>query len=381
MAEKRDYYDILEINKNATENEIKSAYRKLAKKYHPDNKETGDAEKFKECSEAYSVLSDSNKRKTYDQFGHAAFDQTAGGSNPFAGSGFEGFNFNGGDFSDLNDIFASMFGFGGGSSSRRSKSGPTRGEDTLMRIKISFMDAVLGTTLDLPISYDETCEFCNGTGAKDGVAYDTCPECHGQGVVLTQQRSIFGIIQSQTTCSRCQGKGKIIKENCKHCNGKGYNFTKKKIEVKIPQGINNQQQIRIAGKGNRGMNGGPNGDLYIEVLVADHKNFTRDGNDIHLTIPVDFIDVCLGTTITVPTVYGEVEMKIPAGTQSTQVFKLRNKGVKDLRSSFHGDQFVHLNVKTPTDLNKEQKNALKMFKEASDTKESIFDKFRNAFRK
>jgi len=381
MAENKDYYETLGVDKNASDDDIKSAYRKLAKKYHPDNKETGNAEKFKTCTEAYSVLSDPNKRKTYDQFGSAAFDQTAGGANPFSGTGFEGFNFNGGDFGDLNDILSSMFGFGGGSSRSSRRGGSSRGDDTLMRIKISFVDAALGTTINLPINYDETCEHCHGTGAKDGTAYETCPECRGQGVVLMQQRSIFGIIQTQQACPRCHGTGKIIKEICPYCNGKGYNRVKKTIEVKIPAGINNGQQIRVQGKGNRGSNGGSNGDLYLEIVVSPHNSFERDGNDIHLTVPIDFIDVCVGNVLTVPTLYGDVEMKVPAGTQPNQVFKIRGKGVKDLRSDDYGDEFVHLNVKTPTDLNREQKAALQAFKEASKGNDSWFDNFKKAFKK
>jgi chaperone protein DnaJ len=382
MAEKKDYYNVLGVDKTATDDEIKSAFRTLAKKYHPDNKETGDAEKFKECTEAYSVLSDPEKRKTYDQFGSAAFDQTAGGSNPFSGSGFEGFNFNGGDFGDLNDILNSMFGFGGGSSSRsRTRNGSSRGEDTMMRIKISFVDAALGTTISLPITYDEQCEHCHGTGAKDGTAYEKCPDCGGQGVVLTQQRSIFGIIQSQMACPRCHGTGRIIRETCPYCNGNGYTRVKKTIDVKIPAGINNGQQIRVAGKGNRGSNGGNNGDLYLEIIVSSHDNFEREGNDIHLTVPIDFIDICLGVTLTIPTLYGDVEMKIPAGTQPNQVFKIKNKGVKDVRGSNYGDEFVHLNVKTPTNLNRDQKDALEKFKAASNSNESWFNKFKKAFKK
>ena len=382
MAENKDYYQTLGLDKNASDDEVKSAYRKLAKMYHPDNKETGDAEKFKACTEAYSVLSDPDKRKTYDQFGSAAFDQTAGGANPFSGTGFEGFNFNGGDFGDLNDILNSMFGFGGGSSSRgHSRNNASRGDDNIMRIKISFVDAALGTTISLPINYDEPCEHCHGTGAKDGTAYETCPDCNGQGVVLMQQRSIFGIIQTQQPCPRCHGTGRIIKETCSYCGGKGYNRIKKTIDVKIPAGINNGQQIRIASKGSRGNNGGPNGDLYLEIIVSPHNNFERDGNDIHLTIPVDFIDVCLGTSLTIPTLYGDVEMKIPAGTQPNQVFKIKGKGVKDLRGNNYGDEFVQLNVKTPTDLNKDQKMALQAFKDACRGKDSWFDNFKKAFRK
>lgn len=381
MAEKRDYYEVLGVNKTASDDEIKSAYRKLAHKYHPDNKETGDAEKFKECSEAYSVLSDPQKRKTYDQFGSAAFDQTAGGANPFAGSGFEGFNFNSGDFTDLNDILSSMFGFGGRRTRTSQAAGKVRGDDSLMRIKISFLDACLGTTIDLPITYDEPCEHCNGTGADNGTAFETCPDCNGRGVVVTQQRTIFGLMQSQSACPRCHGTGKIITKSCSFCGGKGYSKVKKTIQVKIPQGINNGQQIRIAGKGGRGANGGPNGDLYLEMVVAPHAYFEREGDDIHLTVPIDFIDVCLGTTVNVPTIYGDVEMKIPAGTQPNQIFKLRGKGVKNVRSSSYGDEFVHINVKTPTELNREQKAALQTFKDASKGRESWIDKFKRAFKK
>jgi len=382
MASKKDYYEVLGVEKTASDDEIKSAYRKLAHKYHPDNKETGDADKFKECSEAYSVLSDPSKRKTYDQFGQAAFDQSAGGSNPFAGSGFEGFNFNGGDFSDLNDILSSMFGFGGfGGGQSRRRDGVYRGEDSMMRIKISFVDAALGTTISLPINFDESCPDCNGTGAKNGSAFETCPQCGGHGVVLTQQRTIFGVMQSQTTCPRCGGSGKIIKEVCPTCAGKGFKHVKKTIDVKIPAGIANGQQIRVAGKGGRGTNGGPNGDLYLEVVVAPHQSFEREGNDIHLTIPIDFIDICLGASITIPTLYGDVEMKIPAGTQPTQIFKVKGKGVKDVRGNSYGDELVHLNVKTPTELSKEQRKALEQFKEASKTKDSIYDRFIKSFKK
>ena len=262
---KRDYYEVLGVDKSASQDDIKKAYRKLAKKYHPDNKETGDAEKFKECTEAFSVLNDPQKRKTYDQFGQAAFDQTAGGANPFSGSGFEGFNFNGGSFDDLNDILNKMFGgFGGGfggfssgSSSRRG--GPRRGDDSMMRIKINFMDAINGKTVTIPLTYDEKCESCKGTGALHGTEYTTCTTCNGRGRVLTQQRSIFGIIQQETVCPDCHGSGKKIKTPCPDCDGKGYKRVKKEIEVKIPAGIQSGQQIRVAGKGGRGVNGGDNG--------------------------------------------------------------------------------------------------------------------------
>ena len=383
---KRDYYEILGVSKSATQDEIKKAYRKLAKQYHPDNKETGDAEKFKECSEAFSVLSDPQKRSTYDQFGHAAFDQTSGGANPFSGSGFEGFNFNGGSFDDLNDILNKMFGgfgggFGGFSSSRSSRSGgPQRGDDTMMRIKINFMDAINGKTVTIPLTYDEKCSSCGGTGALNGTEYTTCPTCKGRGRVLTQQRSIFGIIQQESVCPDCHGSGKKIKTPCPNCDGKGYNRVKKEIEVKIPAGIQSGQQIRVQGKGERGLNGGNNGDLYIEVVVAKHEFFVRDGNDIHIDVPLDFIDACLGTTISVPTVYGEAELKINPGTQPNDILTLKGKGVKDLRGNGYGNEYVHIILKTPTYLNKDQKKALEDFKHATKQGDTFFDKFKRAFK-
>ena len=383
---KRDYYEILGVSKSATQDEIKKAYRKLAKQYHPDNKETGDAEKFKECSEAFSVLSDPQKRSTYDQFGHAAFDQTSGGANPFSGSGFEGFNFNGGSFDDLNDILNKMFGgfgggFGGFSSSRSSRSGgPQRGDDTMMRIKINFMDAINGKNVTIPLTYDEKCSSCGGTGALNGTEYTTCPTCKGRGRVLTQQRSIFGIIQQESACPDCHGSGKKIKTPCPNCDGKGYNRVKKEIEVKIPGGIQSGQQIRVQGKGERGLNGGNNGDLYIEVVVAKHEFFIRDGNDIHIDVPLDFIDACLGTTISVPTVYGEAELKINPGTQPNDILTLKGKGVKDLRGNGYGNEYVHIILKTPTYLNKDQKKALEDFKRATKQGDTFLDKFKRAFK-
>lgn len=382
-TQKRDYYEILGVSKTSSQDEIKSAYRKLAKKYHPDNKETGDAEKFKEATEAYSVLSDDQKRKTYDQFGHAAFDQASGGSNPFAGSGFEGFNFGGGDFGDLNDILSRMFGgFGGGYSSRSSSGTRTsRGDDTLMRIRINFMDAVNGKKVTIPISYDEKCKDCKGTGAKDGKEFESCPHCGGKGRVLRQSQTFFGIMQSESTCPYCGGSGKLIKNKCSTCGGKGYQKVKKDVEINIPSGIQTGQQIRIQGKGERGINGGDNGDLYIEVIVNEHQYFKRDGNNIHIEIPIDFIDVCLGSTISVPTVYGEVDLKIPAGTQPGAVFRLKDRGVKELRGNGYGDEYVHLQVKIPTQLSKEQKKLLEEYKGSIKKGDSFFEKFKKTFKR
>lgn len=380
-ASKRDYYEVLGVNKTASQDEIKSAYRKLAKKYHPDNKETGDADKFKEATEAYSVLSDESKRRTYDQFGQAAFDQASGGQNPFAGSGFEGFNFGGGDFDDLNDILSRMFGGFGGTSSRRSAPGPYRGEDTLMRIRINFMDAVNGKKVTIPVSYDEKCKDCNGTGAKNGNEFDKCPHCNGRGRVIRQTQTFFGTMQSESACPYCGGSGKLIKTKCPTCGGKGYTRVKKDIEINIPAGIQSGQQIRVAGKGGRGINGGDNGDLYIEVIVSEHNYFKRDGNNVHITIPLDFIDAALGTTITIPTVYGEVDLKIPSGTQPDSVFRLKDKGIKELRGNGYGDEFVHVEVKIPTYLNKDQKKALEEYKHATSKGDSFFDKFMKNFKK
>ena len=371
MATKRDYYEILEINKNASKDEIKSAYRKLAKKYHPDINKAPDAEaKFKEVQEAYDVLYDDNKRATYDQFGHAAFEQ---GMNQ---GGFGGQGFSGAGFSDINldDIFGSFF--GGSSRSRRSKRGPTRGDDALMRIKISFMDAINGKTVSLNLTYDEMCEHCHGEGGST----QTCTHCGGSGYVIGQKNTFFGMMQSQEVCPLCGGKGKIINNRCSSCNGKGYNKIKKTLDVKIPAGINAGQQIRLAGKGERGNNGGPNGDLYLEIVVEPHRSFTRDGNDIHLTIPLSFIDAALGIDVDVPTVYGSVSLKIPSGTQPNQVFKLRGKGVKDMRNGTPGDEYVHLDIKTPDHINKKQRDLLSEFKKEEGS-DNWFSRFKSAFKK
>ncbi len=374
MANKRDFYEVLGLKKSASKDEIKSAYRKLAKKYHPDiNKEKDAEEKFKEIQEAYDILYDDQKRQTYDQFGHAAFEQ--GGGNGFGGGGFQGQGF--GDI-NLDDIFSSFF---GGGSSRRSRnpSGPIRGEDTLMRVKINFMDAILGKKITISVTYDEKCDRCNGTGADSPSDLETCPNCHGSGVVKTQRRTFIGVMESQDVCPTCGGKGKIVKKPCSKCGGKGYNRVKKDVEVNIPAGINNGQQIRISGKGSRGSNGGENGDLYLEIIVANHKHFKRNGDDIHIEVPITFIDASLGCKIDVPTVYGEVEVNVPSGTQPQQILKLKGKGVKNMRDGKFGDQYIHLDIRTPESLSKEQKSLLENFK--TSIKESLFDKFKKAFKK
>ena len=377
MAEKRDYYEVLGVSKNATQDEIKRAYRKLAKQYHPDlNKAPDAADKFKEVTEAYEVLSDEQKRQNYDRFGFAAFENggSTGGAGPF-GQGFSSQGF--GDV-DLNDIFSSFFG-GGGSSRSSASSGPTKGADVLRRVRITFMDAVLGTKITFPVSYDEPCAHCGGTGAESPSDFMTCPTCGGRGYVTTTQRTIFGNMQSKITCSDCHGTGKKISHACHLCGGSGYTHVKKDLTVNVPAGINNGQQIRVSGKGERGENGGPNGDMYVEVLVQDHPYFRRDGNNVHIEVPLSFVDCALGCEIDVPTVYGEVSVRIPEGTQPDDILKIREKGIKDLRSGKPGDEFIHVKVKTPTRLGKNQKQLLQEFQNQSNCKDSPYQKWKDKF--
>ncbi len=371
MAQKRDPYEVLGVSKSASADEIKSAYRKLAKKYHPDlNKEPGAEEKFKEVQEAYDILSDPNKKVKYDQFGYAAFDPNSGGfggGNPF------------GDFGDvdLGDIFGSFF--GGGRSRRSQSSGPVRGADNLMRVRISFMDAINGKKIVINPVVEETCPHCNGTGAETPSDIQSCPDCHGTGRIRSVQNTIFGRMQSERACPRCNGTGKIINKRCSVCQGKGYTSKKEELEVNIPAGISSGQQVVVRGKGQRGQNGGPNGDLYIEVVVDDSKIFTREGNDIHIYKDVSYIDAILGCEVEVDTVYGKVSMKIPAGTQPNTILRLSGKGVKDLRSSSYGDELVHINIKLPTSISKEEKDLLLQLRDKSSKKSnnifsSIFGK-------
>ena len=375
MANKRDFYEVLGVNKSASKDEIKSAYRKLAKQYHPDLNKSPDApEKFKEVQEAYDVLYDDQKRAAYDRFGHAAFEQggsTGGAGNPFGGAGFGSQGF--GDV-DLGDLFSSFF--GGGRRPQRN-TGPTKGPDSIMRIRIGFMDAINGTTVSLTVNYDEPCSHCHGSGAESPSDITNCPHCGGRGVIIQQQRHpLFGVIQNEATCPHCGGRGKIVRVKCRSCNGAGYNRVKKDIPVNIPPGISTGQQIIISGKGERGYNGGPNGDLYVEVVVAKHETFVRQGNDIHIEVPLSFVDCALGTTIDVPTVYGEASLKVPEGTQPDTVLRIRERGVKDVRSGKAGDELVHIKVKTPTKLTKSQKDLLQAFQAQVGKKESIFSKWK-----
>ena len=376
---KRDFYEVLGVNKSASKDEIKSAYRKLAKKYHPDlNKEPGAEEKFKEVQEAYDILYDDKKRQMYDQFGMAAFEQgasTGGAGNPFSGAGFAGQGF--GDV-DLGDIFSSFF--GGGRRQQRNY-GPQRGDDTLQRIRVPFMDAVLGKKVLVPVSYDEKCSKCGGTGAKDPSSIKTCDHCKGRGYVTTQQRTIFGVMEQQSVCPTCGGSGKIITDKCPECQGKGHKHIKRDLEVNIPAGINAGQQIVIRGKGEAGRNGGDNGDLYLEIVIIPHEFFKRDGNDIHIDVPISFVDATLGKKVDIPTVYGDAEVESPAGVQPTQILRLKGRGIKDMRRGTPGDQYVHVIVKTPTKISKTQKKLLEEYQKDEDVKDSFFEKFKKSFKR
>lgn len=369
---KRDYYEVLGVEKSASADEIKRAYRKLAKKYHPDvNKEPGAEEHFKEVTEAYEVLSDADKKAAYDRYGHSAFDQGAGGF----GGGFTG----GFQDVDLGDIFSSFFGGGTGSSRRRSNA-PTRGEDRFMQMEIDFMDAVRGKKAEIKVNYDETCQFCNGTGAKSSSDLQTCSRCQGTGQIQTQQRTAFGVFMNTTTCPDCHGTGKTIKEKCPHCGGKGYNNKNVTVELSIPAGINTHQQLRVSGKGYRGQNGGPNGDLFVEIYVRPHPHFVRDGQNILVTIPISSVNATLGCEVDVPTVYGDVMLKIPEGTQHGTTFRLKGKGMKSLRNDQYGDQLVKVEVKIPTKLSKEERELYQKLLDKTKKKDSFFDNFKKAFK-
>lgn len=346
MAEKRDFYEVLGVDKNADTQTIKRAYRKMAKKYHPDvNKEPDAEEKFKEVQEAYEVLSDDQKRAAYDRYGHAAFDQTQGGF----GGGASGF----GGFGGFEDIFSSFFGGGAGGS--RRPTGPMQGDDRFAQITIDFMEAINGCKKEIKVTVDENCSHCHGTGAKTPNDYQTCPKCGGSGQIRQQQRTAFGTFVNTTTCPDCHGTGKVVKEKCPHCHGKGYQTKTMTVELNIPAGINSKQQLRVAGKGERGINGGPNGDLYVEINVRPHEHFVRDGRNILITIPISNVDAVLGCKVDVPTVYGEVELTIPEGCQHGKMFRLPGKGVKDLRGNGVGDQIVKVEIKIPTKISREEK--------------------------
>ena len=374
-AAKRDYYEVLGVSKTATEDEIKKAYRTMAKKYHPDLNKSPDApEKFKEVQEAYEVLSDSSKRSTYDQYG-------------FDGLNSQGFNFDFGGFGNaadfgFEDILGSFFG-GGFSSGRstRSNNGPRKGQDKFMSMRISFMVSINGLTKTLSLNVDEQCPDCLGSGAYSKSDIKTCSNCNGTGVVIQRKQTIFGMSQVQSECPHCHGTGKTIEKACPKCKGKGYITKKIEVDVTIPAGIQSGQQLRISGKGDRGYNGGPNGDLYIEIIVNEDDHFFRDGNDILVKVPLSILDATLGCKIDVPTVYGDVELTIPAGTQPGQRFRLRGKGVKDIRSGYNGDQYVEVDVVVPTSTTKEEKQLYQQLKDIETKgKKSVFERFKKSFK-
>ncbi len=374
---KRDYYEILGVSKGAGDDEIKKAYRTLAKKYHPDMN-PGDSEaevKFKEVNEAYAVLSDSEKRSKYDRFGHSAFDPSSGGG------GFGGFGgFGGADF-DFGDIFSSFFGGGSSSSSRSRSNMPIEGDDVITRITISFEEAAFGCRKEVSFARIENCPSCGGKGAERDTDIEKCSECKGSGRITVRQQTMLGYMQTQRACGRCGGRGSIIKTPCKNCNGKGRIKINKKLEVNIPSGIDDRQNIVLRGQGSAGINGGVSGDLIIEVRVKEDKIFTREGNNIYCEIPISYAEAALGAEIDVPMLGGESEkFRIPEGTQSGTDFTLKNKGIPDINSKRKGDLIITVAVETPKNLNSKQKELLAAFAESlgennSTKKEKFFKKF------
>ena len=369
MAEKRDYYEVLGIGKNATDAEIKSAYRKLAKKYHPDlNPGDKDAEeKFKEVNEANDVLSDPNKRKRYDQFGFAGVDPNYGAGQPGGGygGGFGGFGGTGGV--DLGDIFGDIFGggFGGfGGSTRSNPNAPRKGHDIQANVILTFEEAAHGCAKKVTLNRQQTCPDCRGTGCAPGSSPETCTECGGRGYVVTQQRTPFGVMQSQQPCPHCGGRGTIIKNPCKTCRGTGKTSARKTLEVKIPAGIDDDQNIALRGQGDAGTNGGPAGDVIVHVTVKPDAVFERDGYDVYVRVPITYSQAVLGAEIEVPTVDGKVVQKIPEGTQSGTKFRLRGQGIQYLNGRGRGDQYVIVDVEIPKKLNRTQREALKAFEDS-----------------
>lgn len=364
MAEqKRDYYEVLGVDKNADDAALKKAYRALAKKYHPDMN-PGDKEaekKFKEASEAYAVLSDPEKRRQYDQFGHAAFDGGAGGA-----GGFGGFDFNGADFGDIfGDIFGDLFGGRRGSAGARS--GPMKGANLRTSVRITFEEAVFGTEKEIELTVKEECKTCHGTGAKPGTSPETCPKCGGKGQVVFTQQSFFGTVRNVQACPDCGGTGKIIKEKCTDCHGSGFVPMKKRFAVTIPAGIDNGQCKRLAGQGEPGINGGPRGDVLVEVIVGQHPIFQRQDTNIYSTVPVSFAVAALGGEVVIDTVDGKVIYDVKAGTQTDTRVRLKGKGVPSLRNKdLRGDHYVTLVVQTPEHLSAEAKELLRKFDEATE---------------
>ena len=384
MADKRDYYEVLGVPKTASDDEIKSAYRKLAKKYHPDLNPGDKAaeEKFKEVGEAYEILSDKDKRARYDQFGHAGVDPNYGAG---AGGGFGG-GFGGGV--DLGDLFGDLFGggFGGfGGGRRANPNAPRKGGDIRVSLVLSFMEAVHGCTKTVSVNRQDTCPECGGTGAAKGTSPETCPDCHGSGYVTVQQRTPFGVMQSSQPCSRCGGKGKIIKSPCSKCHGSGKTSSTKRVEVKVPAGIDDDQSMRLTGLGDAGLNGGPSGDLIVIVTVRPDAMFERDRFDVHVTVPVTYSQAVLGAEVVVPTIDGKISYNMPEGTQPDTIFRLRGKGIPNVNGRGRGDQFVKVKIEIPRNLTSEQKDILRRFDDSAEEaqykeKKGFFEKMKDLFK-
>ena len=384
MAEKRDYYEVLGIGKNATDAEIKSAYRKLAKKYHPDlnpgNKEA--EEKFKEVNEANDVLSDPQKRQHYDQFGFAGVDPNYAAANGGGAGGFGG-GFGGVDLGDIfGDIFGGGFGGGfsgfGGGSSTRTANAPRKGHDIQASVILTFEEAAHGCSKKITINRQDTCPDCGGTGAAKGTSPETCPDCGGRGYVVTQQRTPFGVMQSQQPCSHCGGRGTIIRNPCKTCRGTGKTAARKSLEINIPAGIDDDQNIALRGQGDAGSNGGPAGDVIVHVTVKADPMFERDGYDVTIHVPITFSQAVLGDDVEVPTVDGRIVQHIPEGTQSGTKFRLRGQGIQYLNGRGRGDQYVIVDVEIPKKVTRAQREALKAFEDSM--KEDNYEKRKGFFK-
>lgn len=381
MADKRDYYEVLGVSKSASDDEIKKAFRKMAKQYHPDlhpgDKEA--EEKFKEVNEAYEILSNPDKKAKYDQFGFAGVDPNYGAGAAGAG-GFGGF----GDMGDIFDSIFGGFGFGGSSRASSNPNAPRRGSDIRASANIDFMEACKGKTVKVRVNRTVQCDECHGSGAAPGSSTKTCPECNGKGQKVISQQSIFGSVRQVVTCDRCHGKGKIVEASCRKCSGQGVVKNSAVVEVSIPAGIADGQMVRLAGAGNCGTNGGPDGDLLVSVNVRPDPIFERDGYDVWTEVPITYTQAVLGDEITIPTVDGKVTYTVPEGTQTGTVFRLRGKGIQKVHSSSHGDHYVRVAIEVPRNLTKDQKNILKEFEKTLNEKnyvkrKSFFEKLKEKF--
>ena len=386
MSEKRDYYEVLGVDKGASAEDIKKAYKKMARKYHPDlnrdDPKTAE-EKFKEVNEAYDVLKDPQKKAQYDQFGHDAFSGGMGGGGGFGGFG-QGGGFGGFGSGGMDDIFDMFFG-GQGRGRGGREAGPQRGADLRFDMEITFEEAAFGVEKEINLYRDETCDHCHGDGAEPGSKVETCSECHGSGYVRFTQNTMFGQMVNERPCSKCHGEGKIISNPCKECRGKGTVKKNKRLKVKIPAGVDNGSRLRVSGEGEAGAKGGQSGDLYVYLYVKPHKFFERDGTTVLCEVPVNIVQATLGAEIKVPTLDGQVTVKVPEGTQPGKVLRLKGKGIPSLRGGQRGDQLVRIKVVVPTKLNEKQKEALRSFGEISKDnispeEKSFFNKIKNLFK-